>query len=141
MEAKELKELKKRIELIKLHYDWIADDLYLKAGISKGTLYRLLNGDFSDKTLTTMAENLGVNYEWLKEGKGEMLPNVAKTNQPEITTKSTDPSIKALIQQINFLQAQLIEKDVIIKSLVKPSPRTRHHSVLANRGVLVAARN
>lgn len=142
----EINELKKRLELIKVHYGITSDELAIKSKLSEGTFYRMIKGQYSDKTLVAIAQHMGVSYKWLKEGIGEMFENDVK--RPKITTQSTDSSVQALIEQINFLQSQLIvkdaqltEKDVIIKSLVKPSPRTRHHSVMINRGVLVAARS
>jgi transcriptional regulator with XRE-family HTH domain len=103
---------KKRLETVCEHFHITMEELARRSGMSKPTIYRMINGERNDRNVSLMANKLEIDYLWLRSGIGFMLGD-----KPLITTESKDAIVQEFIKQVNFLKSQIQVKDSQIKKM------------------------
>lgn len=111
-------QLEQRIEQLKTALNLSFNEFCTMAKISTTTLTNIKDGkNISPKTLRTIAENLNVNINWLRDGKGKMFLEA----KSEVVNPYREALITELKEQIEYLK-KLLEMAMGGKQVGKLKP-------------------
>ena len=94
------------------------------SGVANGNLNRQLSGKqtITPRTVAKIARALGVSYDWLLNGVGDMMDKCCPPpidGEKQSTAQSNEEAIEALRKDIEFLKQQIEEKDKQIALLLE----------------------